>query len=584
LDADPECYRVHDSMCRVGGVAHMHGATLAGVDVFTKHLTTRIKEMPNLPAPVRDAVAGPDFEPGVYGALRAAGPTDRGEPSWSALGEILQEVRFTQAWHRLIFMADHWGVETAGAAAAFKGLLDGHRLRPLIESFMFDPRRDPEEVRKRLTAAPLGDVDMKAREYFFRLQKVDPEGAQKWYQRANHGHGFLYPELARQARNFSEGSPEHRSQAKFLLSSSPHAPIAQALTAVYGGPEVVAKLGELEAKYAGHAIVQWGIGRRHVADKRTADAIRCWKRWVELSPSGDSFQQLAGQYRDSGDDDRWRATLEASLKEEDTGLYHAQARVDLARYYMKKKDFKRAEPYAMAAAESWAEWALLCAAECKEGLERWDEANKLYEAATDRYSHAGGHSAYTWYFACRATGKMDRTAAEAAVRGYLGRFGEGTTSGDLFLVGRFYLLVGEPKTARPLIDRANQLGPADLSLLFSALLADAAGDAKARTAALDAVAKLPAEKARVRAVATALRDWWATGVVPDAAAVDAAVGQLPAEFRGDAEFYFGWFLQNRKLNERAVVLWKRCLETSSGTQWVKTHARASLDSAGRKKD
>jgi hypothetical protein len=154
----------------------------------------------------------------------------------------------------------------------------------------------------------------------------------------------------------------------------------------------------------------------------------------------------------------------------------------------------------------------------------------------------------------------------------------------LFLVGRFYLLAGEPKTARPLIDRANQLGPADLSLLFSALLADAAGDAKARTAALDEFAKLPAEKARVRAVAVALRDWWATGAVPDAAAVDAVVGQLPAEFRGDAEFCFGWFLQNRKLNERAVVLWKRCLETSSGTQWVKTHARASLDSAGRKKD
>ena len=210
----------------------------------------------------------------------------------------------------------------------------------------------------------------------------------------------------------------------FLLRSSPNAPAGQAYSAIYGGADVVAKLAEVEAKYAGHAVAQWGIGQRHLTDGRTADAIRCWRRWAELSPSGDAFQKLAGLYLTAGDEVRWRETLEACLKEEDTGLFHAKVRVDLARYYMKKNDFKQAEPHAMAASGSGAEWALLCAAECQEGLENWDEANGLYEVATNRY----GQSAYTWYFACRASGKMDRRAAEGAVRAYMEKFGPGTSS------------------------------------------------------------------------------------------------------------------------------------------------------------
>jgi hypothetical protein len=581
LAADPECYRAHDSMCRVGGVAHLHEATAAGAGAFARSLAGRVGEMPGLPGAVRDSLGEDPVEPKVYAALRAAGAADRGEPSWAALGGLLQEVRFTQAWHRLYFMAQTWGVETEEAAAAFSPLLAGHRLRPLIDSFSLDPRRKPGEFRRLLLAAPVQDVDMKASGYYFRLLKVDPEAARKWYQRANHGHGSLYPEMARKARGFPDGyAAELGPLSKFLVSGSPHAPLGQALTAVYGGPEVVARLGEIEAKGAGHAVVQWGVGRRHLADGRTADALRCWKRWAELSPSGDAFRKLAGAYLKAGDEAGWRRTLEASLKEEDTGLFHAQVRVEIARHYMRKKDFARAEPYAAAAAASYAEWALLCAAECQEGLGHWGEANALYEAATDRY----GQSCYAWYFECRASGKMDRAAAERAVRGHLARFGPGATAGELFRAARFHLLAGDDKEARALTDRANAKGGSDLTLLFGALLADAAGDAKGRAATLDAGAKLPAEKNKAPAIGAALREWSASASAPHAAAVVAALAKVPPESRPDAEFYFGWFLENRKLRDRADALWKRCAQAEAGTGLVKTHARACLDRAARKRD
>ena len=289
----------------------------------------------------------------MYTALREAGrdAADRGEPSWSTLGNLLQEIRFTQLWHRLDFMAEKWGVDTEDTALGAGEVLRGHPLLPLVESYTFDPLRNPVEVRKKLLDSPMADLDLKAFGYFFRLQKVDASGAATWFHRASHGHGFLLPELSRQARGFREGYQELPGLTQFLRGTSPHSPIAQAFTAVYGDPKGVAEYADLESKYADHALVQWGIGQRHMAEGRMADAIRCWKRWVEISPSGEAFRKLVGVYLDQGDEDGWRETLEACLREEDTGLFHSRVPADIANHLMSKKDFKRAEPYALMAAQ-----------------------------------------------------------------------------------------------------------------------------------------------------------------------------------------------------------------------------------------
>lgn len=49
-------------------------------------------------------------------------------------------------------------------------------------------------------------------------------------------------------------------------------------------------------------------------------------------------------------------------------------RVDIARHFMGRKEWDKARPYADAAAQTYAGWAMLCAAECYEGLEDWDKA------------------------------------------------------------------------------------------------------------------------------------------------------------------------------------------------------------------
>ena len=180
MEADPECYLVHDEMCRTGGVAHLHRATLAGPAAYAESLPRRLRELPGLPQPVAEFVEGELTEPDVYLALIAAGrdPADRGEPSWAALGTMLRETRFTQLYHRLNFMGEKWAVDTRDTALKSVVVLKGHPLLPVIDSYCFDPRRDPDEVRVRLLAAPV--LDAKAHGYYFRLQRVDQKAAQEW--------------------------------------------------------------------------------------------------------------------------------------------------------------------------------------------------------------------------------------------------------------------------------------------------------------------------------------------------------------------------------------------------------------------
>src|SRR5947209_6412416 len=74
---------------------------------------------------------------------------------------------------------------------------------------------------------------------------------------------------------------------------------------------------------------------------------------------------------------------------------------------MEQKKWKEALPYANAAGETWAEWAMFCASECNEGLKDWKAAEQWMQRVSERYSP----SACEWYLWCRRTGHGDATAA-----------------------------------------------------------------------------------------------------------------------------------------------------------------------------
>ncbi|OWK35998.1 hypothetical protein FRUB_08561 [Fimbriiglobus ruber] len=590
LKTEPECYRVHDALARLMGVANGHQATTVGLEAFTAGLPRRIREQPGLPGAVADLVTrdrlDSESEADLYDALRAAGkPTlDRGEPSWTALGSILRDVRFSQAWYRLYFMAVQWGVPTADAAREFATTLAGHPLLPVIESFVVDRQRDPAAVRAKLTAVAERDFDIRAGWYSNWCDLADPTGKLRGEARAQNSHG--YQDVARWLYSVGDQDNYRAKYGAGVRRVSPHAPLGAALLASArpdpgdpGATEVAdaAALAEIEKTYPESPTVQRRLAQRYSTDGRFDDAERCFRRWVELSPDGRAYREMAAVYLKQGKEELWKKALEDSLKQEDHGLDHAQSRVDLARFYMNKKDFERAEPYALAAAESYAEWALLCAAQCKEGLGKWDEANEIYRASSQRYEG----SVFPWYFGCRQSGRMQRSVAEEAVATYLASF-EGKISPNwAWSAGRFYLLTGRPKLAREQFAAEYVLHPTPACGLFVALLADAAKDIAERDRMFNEIAKMKDD--HLKKLAVVLQRWAASKEAPDAAAVEAALaGYTPGE-RSDASTFVGWWLDNRGAADRAVEVWEKGVALKTGTLWLNTHAKGFLEDHGVKR-
>ena len=576
LEYEPECYLVHDSQCRVGGVSHLHGATLAGLPVFEEALRWRVRDIPGLPASVAGVLNGDKIEPEIYASLRGAGnePTDRGEPSWAALGNTLQNVRFNLVYHRLRFLDQMLSVGTSGDAKAVLPTLRGHPFYPVIESYAFDSRSQGTEVRERLRLRAMASVDWKASGYHYRLSTVNPVAASAWGRNAIQCHGTLYPEVARQMNVRRENDRARTGGPTLILQRcSPYSPRTQAYCTIAHQSLQLQQLLEIEKEYSRHPVVMWGLGERHFNDNRMESAIRCWKKWIALSPSAEGYRRLASAYLGTKDETRWRQTLEESLKQEDTGLIHAQVNVELAEHFMDKHDFKTAEPYADAAAESYAAFGLLCAGRCQAGLGNWGKANEWYSRAASRYPEC----VFTWYLACRATGKMDRDGAEKAVREYLARYGPGTSSWTQFQAAQYLMMKRKPGEARALVDRSNVMKPSDDSLLFAAFLADAAGDEKARDSAISRHPPIFEGEQHTWPIQTKLGEWFKSSETPSSETVDIAIKELPTALRADGAFYYGWFLKNRGQAARATQLWKRCLETPGGTWWLKAHARVRVE-------
>ena len=444
----------------------------------------------------------------------------------------------------------------------------------MIESFTIDPLKDPQACLKKLLEPDARNLDLRAASLWQHLRLFSAAAASDFYKRSALRTGSAYQDLVRLLWLYPV--KDWGAVGSTLEFVSPFSPQGVAVRILKAGTAKPDQLAEWEKVHASRPVVQEALAWRHQNDGRIEDAVRCWFRRVELSPDVPSYEALAALHKKRGKDDLWLKALEGSLEAEDTGLGHARVRVEIARHFMSKRDFASAEPYALAAGESYAQWALICAAECQEGLEKWKEADALYRAMAERYD---GY--FTWYFACRHAGggKMDFAAAEKAVAAYLGGFKGDLPAALAYPAGRFYLMSGQKAKALQMFDREYARAPGPWAGLLAALTADGLGDAARRDKGLKAVAAAPADKhgEATKALAGVIRDWAEKGVTPDGDAVVAAREGLAPRIQAEADFLFGWYLANRGQPDRAVELWKRCVEADAVAPLIRTHAQAFLD-------
>jgi uncharacterized protein HemY len=320
------------------------------------------------------------------------------------------------------------------------------------------------------------------------------------------------------------------------------------------------------------------LGARFVSAKNYADAQRVLSRAIELSPDAWAFQTLAATYKDQGQVDRWKETLDEFLKKvQDPGLDHAKVRVQIANYYMGLRQWDKARPYAEDAAETWAQWAMDCAARCAEGEQDWERAETWYSRETERYPD---HSWAVWYFFCKRTGQGNLEAARAFVEQYLTARAERPDLLNEEYAGCYYWLDGQTDKAKEAFRKAYEQRMSVSAALCLAMIDDDAKDTAKRDEILKELTTKRKDKSpQSLAVCQLLIDTVLNpgGSKPlDVAAVDGANEAMPEAGRGNVDFFVGWFLKNHGDPQNAKKYLARCSGSQHALSWYRYLAHAAL--------
>jgi tetratricopeptide (TPR) repeat protein len=554
LAYNPECYRVHDSMSSLGGVAAQHRTTVDGINIFSDTYTRRLASIPGLPKSAAKLASSGVDDAQVSKALILFSQSglDDNPLSWAVLGRLGQETRFAQISRRLDFMLYRWSVPTKDFLQEAMPLVADHPYLPFLKTFGVDRAREQETFVKLIRSLPPPFYETGQAVRLRVLQDL-PANAHTtlddiWTASSDN----IYRDFWLMVDFLAE--KDQATYAQRALAFSPHAPFAKAILIKTNWQVAEPKAADWE-KDCQHPRILFELGQRYLQLKRHDDAERCLQRCVALSPDYTAYKTLASAYKAQGKMDLWQQTLEEYLKAEDTGLGHAQAQVEIALEFMKQKQWAKALPYAEEAAQTFAEWALLCASECNEALKNWDKAELHIRAASERY----GGSYFKWYYWCQRTGKGDVGAASKFFAKVIIAIGPRATDTDRMRFSGFYTMSGQKQKLVDLFKAwFAQSAKSNLVALNLTIACDEAGDVKARDQALK---DFPATTIDwYKQLAELFQTCLANGEQSplDLAAVDATIKPLAPKFQSEANCLVGRFLACRGQTKDSLEYFKRC--------------------------
>ena len=402
----PDCYRAHDAMCHVGGISNLHQATTAGPEILARTLPEKLLAIQALPATVKEHLANAEGDdPAICKLLiQAGGPgTDTGEPSWAALGGLIRETRFVQVFRRLHFMRLAWSVPVDEFWAASVSSVADHPYRPYLETMVGDRRGANRSLAHVIEHLDLANLELSSYPMLAAIFKSQhPQKLVPWEFAVRHLDYNAHDLCA--VVEYSDGAAR-AAHAETLLKFSPQSPYARATLIENYWERAKPHIAEWEQDANKSPAILAALARRYSELGRYDKANGLLLRYIRFSPDYWAYDRLAKNYKERGDLGHWRSTLEEFLaKTEDHGLSHAGANVQLADHFMELKRWELARPFAEAAAQSGAGWAMVCAEHCAEGREDWQEAEGYARGITQRYPEGSWGK---WFLFCKRTGHGD---------------------------------------------------------------------------------------------------------------------------------------------------------------------------------
>jgi tetratricopeptide (TPR) repeat protein len=582
LELAPLCFRAIDVMCRSQGVSTLHVATELGPQALDDVFPQDLAALESLPASERARIDNQELTVlDLADLLDKAGRPDQdnGEPSWAALAHLIRETNFVHVWRRLDFMKNRWSVPVDEYWNEVKDDVASHRYRPYLETLALPWQVSSRTFHQFADRFDLSDVEVTAHEMMRLLDKFPAaRGKAAWRVALSHTE-LAASEQAYMTWISAEESKEIRLKcADDLLSVSPNHPLARATLIDLAWDKVKDKVNEWEKQSEDNPAFLAAIGRRSFNDKKYEDARRALKRYIEQSPDLWAYQMVADSFKAQRDMARWRETLDDFLaKVEDLGLDHAKVRVQIAEYFMSRKEWDKATPYAENAGESWAQWAMTCAARCAEGDGRWEQAETWHKRNAERYSET---SFADWYFFCKRTGHGNLAGARDFTEQYI-RSLDNTRGARDGVEGAFNWLDGRLEPARAAFTRSCKPSPKLSEGLSLAVLLDAAGDAALRNKLIKKVTeqngkRYPQLTAAIQIVVDKVLDAVETKKHLDASEVERLIQACPQKQRSFAEFCIAGFLRNHGEIEQARKLYERCADSPMLWVWFQYIAKDAL--------
>ncbi|HEX5445599.1 MAG TPA: hypothetical protein VFW87_17360 [Pirellulales bacterium] len=492
LEKNPECYRLFDAMCESCAIGVLHSVTELAPAVLHQTIRQRLQQLSNLPPDTAEllkqrSLRGVELSELSDSLLATGAQDDAEEFSWTILGGLLQEVEFVQVWRRAFFMRHQWAVPTDEFIAAVKPLAASHRFRTLIDLYANSAGQDARRQAVERLAARLDLAELDFPQFGAFQSALDGSWQTtraEQYVKAERRPAMHTDDVHRdllmaiQHARGGAGTP----LAERLMQVSPTSPDAVAAWIRSHRKKALEQAPELERRFASHAQVWKVLAVIH----GNPEHERALRTYIKLSPDLWAYQSLAAMLKKQKRMDEWKAAIDEFLSQPDAGLAHAQMRVEVANYFIDRDQWKEAEPYAAAAAETWAEWAMRCAINCYRGLGDIEREGLWRSRVAERYPKTS--YSLEWYFYCRRNGLDCGQGAIENIDAQLAANNETFADNAANRLATFYVLTDRPKLALRCYQRFTGSGEDASRLnqgcLAAALAAHEIGDRQARDDAL----------------------------------------------------------------------------------------------------
>lgn len=501
LKLEPGCCRAVDRLIEVRSLGIKRRATEQRMDELWPVLFERLEQCelpPKVDSLLKDYLNDPngpvserETRMKVIDTLLNVQSTDS-EPSYNALGSLLQDVNFSHVCRKLEVLTGTLSIQADSVLPEYLALVEGHPYEQYISSFTSNQSKAKaayENLLKSYNPRELEFVSLGLISHSF--SRSGRETYIRLFGNASRNLDPVYRDQILHADRYKGAKTRgnwirYQAIAKTLLEISPNMPETVAINLSTNKEYAEKHAEKLQKKYGQNPRVLSALADRYLAEHNDAKAEEVLKRRIEVSPNFRSYTSLAKLYDKRGDKEKWKETLESALELPSLGLENAQINKKLAYYYMDQGDWEQAKPLAENAARSYSAWGLLCAAKCYEGLGDLEVAEQFRRACSMRYAT----SAANWYFWCVRTNHGDVNAARQVAEAHLLANPETTNLTQLMERGVLQLSRGQKTDAFDSFLKAFQKHKNAYCGMHAALIADELGHAEQRNDLLKQIAGL----------------------------------------------------------------------------------------------